>query len=211
MTDHPILYSFRRCPFAIRARMTLFACNITCELREVVLRDKPQEMITISPKATVPVLELSSGEVIDESQDIINWAVTENDPNGWSRYLDEMNALIEINDTLFKIHLDKYKYASRSPELSMEEHRSNGEFFLKQLDDILSQKKFLSEDIQTVTDLAIFPFIRQFAFVDKNVFDGLPFPFLQNWLERNLQSPLFNSVMNKYTQWQDGDEKIFFA
>ncbi|MBT5073504.1 MAG: glutathione S-transferase, partial [Kordiimonadaceae bacterium] len=90
MTDHPVLYSFRRCPYAIRARLALFACNITCELREVVLRDKPQEMITISPKATVPVLELTSGEVIDESQDIVNWVIKQNDPNGWSKYLDEM-------------------------------------------------------------------------------------------------------------------------
>lgn len=211
MTDHPILYSFRRCPFAIRARMALYACNITCELREVVLRDKPQEMITISPKATVPVLELSSGEVIDESQDIINWAVVENDPLGWAPYLDEMKALIEINDHQFKTHLDKYKYASRNPELSMEEHRENGDFFLIKLNKKLSEKKFLSADIQTVTDIAIFPFIRQFAFVDKNYFDHLPYPHLQNWLEWNMHSPLFNNVMDKYDRWQVGDEKLFFA
>ena len=211
MTDYPILYSFRRCPFAIRARSVLYACNITCEIREVVLRDKPQEMIAISPKATVPVLELSSGEVIDESQDIVNWAVSQNDPNDWAIYLDEMNALIEINDHQFKTHLDKYKYASRSPELSMEEHRKNGEFFLKQLDEILSQKKFLSADVQSVTDLAIFPFIRQFAFVDKNFFDNLPYRHLQNWLELNLQSAIFKNVMNKHDRWQAGDEKIYFA
>ena len=211
MTDHPVLYSFRRCPYAIRARLALFACNITCELREVVLRDKPQEMITISPKATVPVLELTSGEVIDESQDIVNWVIKQNDPNGWSKYLDEMNALIDINDHQFKTHLEKYKYASRSPELSKDEHRKNGEFFLKQLNKILSQKKFLSADVQTITDLAIFPFIRQFAFVDKDAFDSLPYPHLQNWLELNLQSNIFQNVMNKYDRWQTSDENIYFA
>lgn len=211
MAGYPILYSFRRCPFAIRARSVLYACNITCELREVVLRDKPDEMIAISPKATVPVLQLACGEVIDESQDIVNWAVRQNDPYKWQVYLDEMNALIEINDHQFKIHLDKYKYASQNPELSKEQHRKNGDFFLSELNDILSQKKFLSTDIQTVTDLAIFPFIRQFAFVDKNYFDNLPFSHLQNWLEWHLRSANFNNIMEKYIQWQSGSQKIFFA
>jgi len=209
--DTPILYSFRRCPYAMRARLALFACQITCELREVVLRDKPQEMLAISPKATVPVLQLSSDKIIDESRDITTWAIEQNDPHNWQQYISEMNELIDINDQQFKTHLDKYKYSSRNPERSMEEHRENGDFFLKHLNERLEKKKFLSADKQTVTDLSIFPFIRQFAFVDKNYFDTLPYPYLQNWLNWHLESPLFKDVMQKYIQWQPSSEKIFFA
>lgn len=211
MTTYPILYSFRRCPYAMRARLALMACGITCELREVVLRDKPEEMLKISPKATVPVLQLNDGSVIDESHDIILWAIGRHDPHNWAPYIDEMNALVEINDFQFKGHLDKYKYSSRNPELSKEEHRRNGDFFLKLLNDKLEKNKFLSGNAQTVTDISVFPFIRQFAFVDKAYFDALSYSHLQEWLEWHLQSDLFNSVMNKYEQWQPTQIKTFFA
>lgn len=207
----PILYSFRRCPYAMRARLALFACNITCELREVVLRDKPKQMVDISPKSTVPVLELMNGTVIDESRDIIIWAVEQNDPNGWQSYLQEMKELVEINDHQFKTHLDKYKYSSRNPELSKDEHRKNGDFFLKLLNDKLTGQSFLSADELTITDLAIFPFIRQFAFVDKEYFDSLPYPHLQKWLEHHLNSDLFKNIMNKYDQWHEGQDVIYFS
>ncbi|MCP5382415.1 MAG: glutathione S-transferase [Kordiimonadaceae bacterium] len=207
---YPVLYSFRRCPYAMRARLVLYACKIKCELREVVLRDKPDEMLKISAKGTVPVLQLADGTVIDESHDIICWAINENDPHCWKNYLDEMNALVEVNDFKFKLHLDKYKYSSRNKELSREEHRKNGEFFLELLEKKLESKSFLSASQMTVTDLAIFPFIRQFAFVDKNYFDNLPYPKLQNWLEWHLKSDIFKNIMYKYDQWKPGNETIYF-
>ena len=210
MSDLPRLYSFRRCPYAMRARLVLAACDICCELREVILRDKPQEMLDISPKATVPGLQLNDGTVIDESYDIICWAVIQNDPHNWEPYLEELNELVQVNDFQFKTHLDKYKYSSRNPELSKEEHRNNGDFFLKLLDERLEISKFLSCDQQTITDLAIFPFIRQFAFVDKHYFDTLPYEHLKNWLEWHLNSPLFLNIMKKYSQWKPGNNTVYF-
>ncbi|MCC3862486.1 glutathione S-transferase [Pseudemcibacter aquimaris] len=210
-SNYPILYSFRRCPYAMRARLALYACGITCELREVVLRDKPEEMLEISPKATVPVLQLQDGAVIDESRDVMFWAIEQNDPHGWSKFIDETKELVDINDNKFKQHLDKYKYSSRHPELSKEEHRENGDFFLALLDERLKDKPFLNGDQITVTDLSVFPFIRQFAFVDKDYFDSRPYPHLQKWLERNLESDLFKSIMTKYPKWELGHDIILFA
>ena len=210
MSDHPILYSFRRCPFAIRARLALYACSIKCELREVVLREKPKQMIDISPKATVPVMQLHDGTVIDESHDIIVWAVGQNDLHGWSSYLDEMSRLVEINDFQFKPHLDKYKYSSREPELSVEDHRENCDFFLEYLNSILADRKFLGGDRQTVVDISVFPFIRQFAFVDKDYFDTLPYPQLQAWLDRHIRSDVFNNIMTKYSQWKEDQDTVYF-
>lgn len=210
MNELPILYSFRRCPYAMRARLVLSACDIHCELREVVLRDKPEHMVRISPKATVPILQLIDGTVIGESYDIIRWAVEQNDPHNWKLCLDDMDQLVQVNDFQFKTHLDKYKYSSRNLELSKEDHRSNGSFFLELLNERLGKNKFLSGDHQTITDLAIFPFIRQFAFVDKNYFDTLPFNQLKSWLEWHLESRLFQSIMEKYTQWKPNNEVVYF-
>ncbi len=210
MSILPILYSFRRCPYAMRARLALYSSGIKCELREVVLRDKPSEMIKISPKATVPVLQLNDGTVIDESHDIAVWAIGQNDPNDWHGYIEEMSDLVKINDFRFKTHLDKYKYSSRNPELSKEEHRENANFFLEHLEMLLEKNGFLSADRQTITDLAIFPFIRQFAFVDKNYFNTLKFNRLQSWLDYHLKSAMFKNIMTKYGQWQPGTKPIYF-
>lgn len=210
MSELPVLYSFRRCPYAMRARLVLSACDIHCELREVVLRDKPEQMLSISPKATVPVLQLIDGTVIDESHDIIRWAVHQNDPHNWQSCLDDMDNLVQVNDFQFKTHLDKYKYSNRNPELSKEEHRSNGNFFLELLNDRLEKSNFLSGDHQTITDLAIFPFIRQFSFVDKNYFNTLPFDQLKHWLEWHLNSQLFQNIMTKYTPWKSNSEIVYF-
>lgn len=209
-TQYPILYSFRRCPYAIRARLVLYACNITCELREVILKDKPQQMIAVSPKATVPVLELPSRQVIDQSYDIILWALEQNDPYGWNKHLDQLNTLVELNDFKFKPHLDKYKYSNQHPELSKEEHRQNGHFFLQYLEDKLKEHSYLSGNGQSVTDLAIFPFIRQFAFVDKEYFDGLAYPKLQQWLENNLNSIFFKNIMDKRPPWQPNHKRLLW-
>ena len=194
----------------MRARLALLACDIQCELREVVLRDKPKAMIDISAKSTVPVLQLQNGDVIDESYDIIVWAIAQNDPKNWTPYLDDLKTLVQVNDHKFKTHLDKYKYSSRNPELSMEEHRENGDFFLQDLNKILENQRFLSSDKQSVTDISVFPFIRQFAFVDKNYFDDRPYPHLQKWLEWHLASDQFHYIMNKHAQWTPGNEITYF-
>ena len=210
MKEFPILYSFRRCPYAMRVRLALLSCKIKCELREVVLRNKPQQMVNISPKATVPVLELVDGTVIDESRDIIIWAIKKNDPNQWHPHLKEMGELVKINDTQFKIHLDKYKYSSRNPELSKNTHRGNCDFYLKLINEKLKVSNFLSADKQTITDISIFPFLRQFAFVDKSYFDKLPYPHLQKWLQYQLQSKLFQNIMTKYDPWHEGQNITYF-
>lgn len=195
----------------MRARLALYALGITCELREVVLRDKPEEMLAISPKATVPVLQLPDGTVIDESRDIMIWALAQNDPLNWSKHLEPMKELVQINDFEFKQHLDKYKYSSRNPELSKEEYRENGDFFLKLLNEKLENSLFLAGTDQTIIDLSVFPFIRQFAFVDKDYFDNQPYPHLQKWLEWHLESDLFKSIMTKYPKWVPNQDKIIFS
>lgn len=210
----PILYSFRRCPYAIRARLAIKVSKIQVELREVVLADKPEAMLALSPKGTVPVLVLADGAVIDESRDIMLWALNQNDPHNWlSKYndkLSETNALIRFNDYEFKRHLDHYKYADRFPECPMEYYRQQGEVFLRQLDTRLNQKPFLLGDTLSMVDMAIFPFIRQFAFVDKPWFKQTPYQQLHNWLDTILSSDLFNQVMIKQPQWKEGGDITYF-
>ncbi len=212
MTNNlPILYSFRRCPYAMRARMGLFYAGIRCELREVILREKPPQMIAISPKATVPVLQLPGGRVIDQSYNIIKWAIQQNDPDDWRSFTRQADELVKENDGSFKLALDKYKYASRFPEQPPELPRSKGEAFLKKLDLTLQTSTFLLGDQQTIADIAIFPFIRQFAHVDKDWFYGLPYPHLQDWLRQYLDSNIFTEVMKKYPRWATEENPIFFS
>lgn len=212
--SHPILYSFRRCPYAIRARLAIKISQIQVVLREVVLADKPHEMLALSPKGTVPVLVLDNSKVIDESMDIMMWALNQNDPDRWilnnKDKQDETNALIVVNDTEFKQHLDHYKYADRYPENTIEYYRQQAQSFLQQLEEHLSQTTFILSDHLSMVDMAIFPFIRQFAFVDKSWFDRLPYKNLQLWLEYILTSNLFTQVMMKKEQWKEGDAEILF-
>ncbi|NVJ92529.1 MAG: glutathione S-transferase [Methylocystaceae bacterium] len=209
MTD-PVLYSFRRCPYAMRARMALFASGCCVEVREVVLRDKPQQMVALSPKATVPVLQLPDGQVLDESLDIMHWALVQNDPQDWlTATSDETDDLIAYNDQVFKDHLDGYKYAARYENVDPLEQRVKGEIFLKRLDACLSTHTYLCADRPTLADYAIFPFIRQFAFVDMDWFQQTPYPLLINWLMMLLESETFKSVMIKYAQWQEGDAPVY--
>ena len=212
--SHPILYSFRRCPYAIRARLAIKISQIQVVLREVVLADKPHEMLALSPKGTVPVLVLDNSKVIDESMDIMMWALNQNDPDRWilnnKDKQDETNALIVVNDTEFKQHLDHYKYADRYPENTIEYYRQQAQSFLQQLEEHLSQATFILSDHLSMVDMAIFPFIRQFAFVDKSWFDRLPYKNLQLWLEYILTSDLFTQVMMKKEQWKEGDAEILF-
>lgn len=206
----PILYSFRRCPYAMRARMGLAYAQIKCELREVILRDKPSEMIALSEKATVPVLQLPDGQIIDESYDIIKWAISQNDPLNWQEFLSETDVFVQENDGSFKTALDKYKYASRFPEQSPEFYRDQGAVFLNKLNDILNHQPYLLGHHHSVADIALFPFIRQFAHVDRDWFYNTPYSAVQNWLTTLLNSEIFTSIMTKYSRWEKGNNTVYF-
>jgi len=205
LTELPILYSFRRCPYAIRARMALSYSAITVNLREVLLRNKPQAMLVTSPKGTVPILILTDGTVMDESIDIMRWALTRNDPDKWLLHNHQANTLITTNDFEFKTYLDHYKYADRHPAYGAEHYRTQGERFLQQLEQHLNQATYLLGEKLSIADIAIFPFIRQFSLVDKHWFDQSPYPKLQQWLAHLLQSNLFTQVMQKYPPWKPED------
>ena len=213
-TNPPVLYSFRRCPYAMRARMALLSAGIDVELREVVLRDKPQSMIDASPKATVPVLIQSDGTVIDESLEIMVWALVENDPNEWmtpeSGTLDDMLALIAQNDGPFKHHLDRYKYHTRYEHADPAEHRRDAEKILNRLDGRLAVGRYLFGSRPALADFAIAPFVRQFANADRDAFDAMPFVHVQRWLADFLASSFFERAMTKYDQWHEGDAPIVF-
>lgn len=216
----PILYSFRRCPYAMRARMALKVSGQRCELREVVLRDKPQEMLEASPKATVPVLVDLDGRVIDESFDVMMWALERNDPDKWmtpeTGTRDEMMALVELIEGPFKTHLDRYKYANRYTHendgggVSAQEHRGAGMEILKALEMRLQQRAYLFGSRLSLADVAIAPFVRQFANTDANWFADQPLPATQKWLAAFVKSDLFLSCMRKYDQWNADEIGVEF-
>ena len=199
----PILYSFRRCPYAIRARMAIAYASINLEVREVSLANKPPEMTHISPKGTVPVLQLDN-RIIDESIEVMAWALEQSDPDNWLAIdlKQQQQSLIEENDNSFKAYLDKYKYWDRFPERSQQAYRDQAEQFISKLDKKLSKHSYLLGNNICLADVAIFPFIRQFAFVDKDWFDQANYPALQRWLNEFLDLPLFIRVMKKHSVWQ---------
>lgn len=208
------LYSFRRCPYAMRARLAIAASGLMVELREVVLRNKPEAMLLISPKGTVPVLHRDDGSVIDESLDIALWALNQRDPKGLlpknAGHQKEFEALITQNDGPFKHHLDRAKYGTRYPEEDPAKHRTAASEILMTLDQRLAEQNFLLGDKRSIADITIAPFIRQFANIDRNWFDAQSWPHLLKWLETFLNSPEFQSIMTKYPPWQEGDEPIIF-
>ncbi len=215
MSDpRPVLYSFRRCPYAMRARLAIAAAGIECRLREVVLRDKPAEMLDASPKGTVPVIVLPGGKVVEESLDVMDWALAQNDPEGWLSpdvgTLDDMRALIAENDGPFKHALDRYKYPNRYDGVDAKEQRELGLAFLAKLNQRLEAHTNLFGDTLSLADIAIFPFVRQFANTDRAWFDALLLAALQGWLQRNLDSQRFAAIMRKYPQWKTGDDEPAF-
>lgn len=208
--EYPILYSFRRCPYAMRARLALHYAGIEREHREVVLRDKPAHMLEISPKGTVPVLLLPDGKVIEESLDIMLWAINQNDPKRWlpDTQQQDIYFLIERNDTSFKAHLDRYKYPNRFPDEPCTGTcaRDATDGILRDLDQRLAANNgSLHSNYKTLADYAIFPFVRQFAHVDRDWFYSAPYPHLQKWLQENLASELFTEIMEKFNQWTPKD------
>lgn len=198
----PVLYSFRRCPYAMRARLALTVSRQDCALREVVLRDKPAEMLELSPKGTVPVLHLPDGQVLEQSLDIMRWTLARHDPEGWltaeTGSVAEMEALIADCDGTFKHHLDRYKYAIRyGPETDPLYHRSEGAVFLKHLNERLRDHAHLFGAQPILADFAIFPFVRQLANTGREWFDAQPLGYLQTWLSGHLNSDLFQQVMRR--------------
>jgi glutathione S-transferase len=196
----------------MRARLAVVQAQQTVELREIILRDKPPSMLEISPKGTVPVLQLTDGTIIDESYDVMIWALTQNDPDNWLRTKDNPIhiELLEENDGSFKKNLDKYKYANRHPELTEEEHRANGVVFLDKIEKLLMQRPFLIDNNPSITDTAIFPFIRQFTRVDETWFKQAAYPNLKKWLNFFYESKILEQTMKKYPQWHKDDEITLF-
>ena len=218
----PVLYSFRRCPYAMRARLAMAASRLPCELREVVLRSKPAELLAASPKATVPVLVLTDGSVIEQSLEIMRWALVQNDPHDWMtpepETLQAMLALIAVNDGVFKLHLDRYKYPNRyrhehagSEPAFAQFHRAGAGNFLLSLESRLSGQPWLFGQKARLADMAILPFVRQFAHTDPAWFALQPWPHLQAWLVQWEASGLFAQVMEKYAPWQPGAPGIAFG
>ncbi|MEM7469127.1 MAG: glutathione S-transferase [Pseudomonadota bacterium] len=210
----PILYSFRRCPYAMRARLALKVSETHCELREVVLRDKPAEMLAASPKGTVPVLIVLDNEVIDESLDVMLWALRQRDPNGWltpeSGNLQKMLSLIEDFDAVFKPQLDHYKYPNRFDNANAEEARDKAATYLRGVMAPLRNSPYLFGYQMSLADVALIPFVRQFANTDRQWFDAQSWPEIQRWLSSFLDSQLFQDIMHKYPQWQTGEQGVEF-
>lgn len=215
MKKHPILYSFRRCPYAMRARMAIFLSGQKCELREVLLTDKPEHMVKISPKATVPVLELYDGQVIDESIDIMKWALGENDPHEvlklYNANINNSNYIIDIIDNKFVEHLNKYKYPDRYENIDPIEHRKICLNVLEEIDRQINKAKYLYGDRLSFLDIAIFPLIRQFRIADQRWFDDkMHLINIKNWLYQLLESNVFLSVMSKIEPWKNGKKPYYF-
>ncbi len=198
----------------MRARLALKISQQSCELREVVLSRKPAAMIEASPKGTVPVLCLPDGRVIDESLDVMLWALALHDPHRWlgrnDQHHDDMLALISQCDGPFKDALDRYKYPSRYKGCDPLEHRLAGSRFLQTLQSILSGQGALAGDQPGLADMAIAPFVRQFAMTDRAWFDDQPWPQLINWLALFLESELFAQIMVKHPPWVDEQPVVLF-
>lgn len=210
----PVFYSFRRCPYAMRARLALAASGQICELREVVLAHKPAALLEASAKGTVPVLVLPDGQVVDQSLDIMLWALRRNDPLHWlpanSDALMEAMQLVTRCDGEFKFHLDRYKYPNRHDVADAAMHRKGGALFVSDLNTRLIAHRHLLGELGSLADVAIAPFVRQFAHTDATWFASQPWPALQAWLAAFENSSIYLQVMTKYPPWQPGQPPVLF-
>jgi glutathione S-transferase len=203
----PVFYSFRRCPYAMRARLAMAYAQAPVEIREIELGDKPAELLAISPKGTVPVLQLTDGTVLEESLDVMRWALDQYDPDEWQGVQKNLtDELILANDTSFKKNLDRYKYHSEKSEYPKEHYRELAVEFLRHLERCLAynEGRGLVRGTPSLADYAIFPFVRQFAGTDQAWFDAAPFPLLQVWLTTRIRSDRFALAMRKYPLWKSG-------
>ena len=212
-SPYPVLYSFRRCPYAMRARLALWASDQVCELREVVLARKPAALLAASAKGTVPVLVLADGQVIDQSLEIMLWALRQHDPLGWlgdgAQWPDILQWVAQC-DGEFKLHLDRYKYPNRFglPEGSV--HRTQGAVFLDSLNERLCHSPHLGGASESLADMAIAPFVRQFAHTDAAWFARQPWHALQTWLVNFEASNAYQQVMRSYVAWVPGQLPVLF-
>lgn len=200
----PILYSFRRCPYAMRARLGIARSGIQVELREVVLRDKPEEMLEASPKGTVPVLVLPDGQVIDESFDIMIWAL------GAQNCPTDEQTLVRQCDTDFKPWLDRYKYPNKYEDYDRQTTLAEAGKYLKILEQRLENNDFLFGQTRSFADLGIAPFVRQFAHVDRDWFLDAKWPNVISWYSGFIEWDGFNSIMTKHPKWTAGDPTTLF-
>ncbi|MBD1545245.1 glutathione S-transferase [Labrenzia aggregata] len=215
MSALPVLYSFRRCPYAMRARLAVLASATPVELREIVLRDKAPEFLAASPSATVPCLVTGEGEVVDESLDIMLWALRRHDPERWlapdAAALQDMLALIGEIDGPFKLHLDRYKYDTRYPDAVREQERAGASRYLMALNDRLAAMPWLFGSRPSLADYAILPFVRQFANTDRAWFDEQDWPNLLRLLQDFEASDRFAAIMVKFERWQAGAVPAVFG
>lgn len=205
----PILWTFRRCPYAMRARLAIASAGVDVELREILLRDKPEAFLRASPKGTVPVVEAGS-EVIEESFDVMLWSLNQNDPESWMDMPGHGFDLISEADSPFKTALDRYKYASRQTDIDVQVERHKAGLFLHQLNGMLSNSLYLFCDKPMLADMAILPFVRQFAHVDLAWFEDQPWSDVARWLADFKASDRFQSIMVKYQPWSEGQTPVSF-
>lgn len=205
----PVLWSFRRCPYAMRARLAVAASGVKVELREVLLRDKPNAFLASSPSATVPCLD-TGRDIVDESLDIMQWALNQSDPEGWLNMPEAGRALIMRCDGPFKSALDCYKYPTRYSDTDPGAARQEAAALLLELNAQLENRQWLFSDSPGLADMAILPFVRQFAHVDLGWFSAQPWPALAEWLERFKTSARFTAIMPKFAQWHEGDAPVIF-
>ncbi len=209
MTTRPILWTFRRCPYAMRARLAIQSSGQQVQLQEILLKDKPAPFLAASPKGTVPVVQ-DGGRVIEESRDVMLWALGRNDPEGWLDMPQEGHALIDACDGPFKAALDHTKYAVRFPDRDEADERAKAMVFLEGLNDRLTQNTFLMGPKRTLADIAVLPFVRQFANTDRAWFDAQGIGPLTKWLDDFLSSDRFHGIMTKYPPWQAGQDQVLF-
>ncbi len=217
----PILYSLQNCPYAMRARLALLLAEQTVQIRATTMKDKPSEMLLASPKGTVPVLVIEEDgenktQIIDESLDVMLWALHRNDPENLlyshnAKALPEMLKVIEQNDTEFKGNLENYKRAKRFHGDDLEACRLECEAFVQTLEQRLSQHEFMMGATPSLLDYALLPFIRQFSRVNKPVFAQERYTKLRRWLRYHLQSRLFSRAMFKYPLWLDTHEECLLG
>jgi glutathione S-transferase len=212
MSKFTTLYSFRRCPYAMRARLALYYSNIQCVIREVDLKNKPASLIAISPKGTVPVLQLPEERVIEESLDIMHYALEQHDPEQLSlSYNPSAKFIISDNDNKFVKLLHRYKYFDKYPEQTQVQYRVQAEeLFLIKYEIMLQNNQFLLGK-KSLADLAILPFIRQFALVDEDWFFSSKYTNINRWLNGFIKNDSFEAIiMAKYSPWKEGDDNVFF-
>ena len=215
INKYPTLYSFRRCPYAMRARLALRLCKIECIIREISLKAKNSEFLKVSPKGTVPVLVLPNGKVLEESLDIINWSLEQNDPNKLKvndKVTKKINyKYIQLFDKDFKFHLDRYKYSSRYNISNSEIHRNKARNLLTEINTMLEGKDYIGGQCMSLLDISILPFVRQYRIADINWFDNhLGLRNINNWVNIFLNTEILASIMTKYKVWEKEDPPILF-